>query len=270
MSIRCGKNYIHLRDSSESKDGIEQNVFVPMRCKSWDCPICRPIKAKKLQYAIEEAFKNEEIHFLTLTYFQSDTKENVWKNLGKTWNRLLTILRRNHPNLKFVRIVEPHKSGYPHLHIITNCHLSIKEDFHTLVSSGFGYQMMIKTVTLKAAKNYVTKYLTKVLWSLEANNLRKLSKSRIVSCSRNIKLSNREQTRYKLINPQIDIEKLEDYVTQVVNIGKMEEKSIFMASVENGIITIDLINNNSELLTLYQIQNIDFIYKSIKTLKEET
>jgi hypothetical protein len=106
-------------------------------------------------------------------------------------------------------------------------------------------------------------------WNAEANRLRKLSKSRIVSCSRNVKLSDREKPRYKLVNPSIEKPKLADYITQIVNIHILNEKSVFIATEEFGIITIDFVDTTSNLLKLFHAENMELIYKRIAELNSE-
>lgn len=58
--------------------------------------------------------------FLTLTIDPKrfTSLEHAYTNLQRGWNRLLTMLRKRHRHLEFVKIVEFQKSGSPHLHVL--------------------------------------------------------------------------------------------------------------------------------------------------------
>lgn len=74
----------------------------------------------------EKAMKKlKELHadrgvFLTLTIDPKrfTSLKQAYDELQKSWNKLLSMLRKRHRRLEFVKIVEFQKSGSPHLHVL--------------------------------------------------------------------------------------------------------------------------------------------------------
>lgn len=180
--IRCGKRF-HIVQKTEL-DNLALTVF-PHRCKSWDCDTCRRGKSKKVTAAINSRFGNGPCYFLTLTYDRSRGIQETWKNLGASWNALITHARKNNPAFSYIRIVEPHKNQpFPHLHILTSINIFTKSFFLLSKTLGFGQQQQQTTVTSDRARQYVTKYLGKAWPNNGAEALRKSTKTRILSTSR--------------------------------------------------------------------------------------
>lgn len=213
MSTNCGKFSAHLRSKETNPDGSFSDIFAAVKCKSWDCPVCREIKGHWLQNQIQTIFADADLHMLTLTYFQNKPKLDVWKNLGKTWNRFRTYLKKLYPQIYFIRIIEPHKSGYPHLHILLSEFVSLTKITKFLTKQGFGWNACLSKISASSGSAYVSKYLTKAEWNDEANVLRKLSKSRIVSASQGIRLTPESSHKYEVISPKINDASLEQYIT---------------------------------------------------------
>lgn len=57
--------------------------------------------------------------FCTLTFTRTDSSDRRWKIVSKTYNRYIQRIRRLH-NLQvhYLRVVESHKDGYPHIHVL--------------------------------------------------------------------------------------------------------------------------------------------------------
>lgn len=128
------------------------------------------------------------------------SKTEVWTSLGKSWNNLITYVKKKLKiKIKFVRIVEPHKSGYPHIHVILDQFIPTSEALNTLLNYGFGYQMSQKKLSCENAANYVAKYLTKFEWTNDAKKYRKLTKTRVVSMSRGISLSKSQPKKIEVL-----------------------------------------------------------------------
>lgn len=241
MSKICGSYHIHLIKTPDETTNVQSHIIVPVHCKSWDCPTCRPIKARWLRDQMSEYFKDDSIYLLTLTYFQSSSKESVWKNLGKTWNRLITYIHKNHKKLKFIRIVEPHKSGYPHLHVIVDQYIDVSTDLKLLTNQGFGWNMSLTKISIDAAKCYVTKYLTKMEYTEEANKLRKLSKARICSSSKGIHLSPTSSKLWHIVSEKINTSEIKTYIKMYFTSSKAIFNPLIFFEYTNGIIRIDTI-----------------------------
>jgi hypothetical protein len=182
-----------------------------------------------LQDQIQRTFADSDLHMLTFTYFQNAPPLEVWKSLGATWNRLLTYLRKHTKNLVFIRIVEPHASGFPHLHVLVNQYINFSAATKFLTKQGFGWNAHQTAISIEAGRQYVAKYLTKQIWTPQAEALRKLSKCRIVSASRGIILSPQSSGLYECICPKISDESMETYVHH--SVSEMIRTGCFLVTI---------------------------------------
>lgn len=72
-------------------------------------------------YLLEDYYKGdiEDVEFITLTTYQDGvTYEQALENLAHGREKLLALLRWRFGTNDYVWILEPHKSGYPHLHMV--------------------------------------------------------------------------------------------------------------------------------------------------------
>jgi len=102
-------------------------VVIPVPCNSYSCPYCGKFKARRLYNALYSYFKQFKIiRFWTFT-ISSDigcTKKEHYKIFTEVWRRFINEIRRNvlfskkQKNFQYVRVAEPHKSGYIHFHAI--------------------------------------------------------------------------------------------------------------------------------------------------------
>lgn len=57
--------------------------------------------------------------FATLTYTRDDSLNERWERVSKDFNRYIQRIRRYHNcNIEYLRVLEKHKDGYPHIHCI--------------------------------------------------------------------------------------------------------------------------------------------------------
>lgn len=57
--------------------------------------------------------------FVTLTYARNSTSAETWQHVSKDFNRFLQKFRRStRANVGYLRTLEAHKDGYPHIHAI--------------------------------------------------------------------------------------------------------------------------------------------------------
>jgi hypothetical protein len=163
---------------------------------------------------------------LTLTYQQANRdKLAVWQSLGKSWNNLLTYVKKKLGiKLSFVRIVEAHKSGFPHLHVVMDQFLPTNEALKTLMRYGFGYQMRQQSMSTHNAGNYVSKYLTKFEWSDQAKMYRSMTKTRVVSMSRNLSRKKIDTTKKTVLCSNVTASEndlnLQQFVVDQLSAGK--------------------------------------------------
>ena len=93
-------------------------IMVPTLCHRWDCPTCGRSRLAKAR-AMAVAGSPERIITLTTRPRQGLSTEAAVKWLRGRWTALLRRLRRNFPRLEYMAFLELHKSGWPHLHVLT-------------------------------------------------------------------------------------------------------------------------------------------------------
>ena len=180
--MSCGEKYLYIKKQINKKHLF---AFVPSRCKSWSCPVCRPIKAKIVRQYIIDNFTSDTNYMMTLTFFRNDSALDTWKKLGYCWNLMRTWLVKKNGKFNYIRIVEPHKKGgYPHLHILVDKFLIDTDMMKMVTQWGFGWNMSNLPVNKKDVASYMCKYLTKETFNADDDVLRISSKCRIVSVSR--------------------------------------------------------------------------------------
>lgn len=164
-------------------------------------------------YQLEASLTEEEkknVTMITLTTSQrGEDQEECLLKLLKYYNRLFKLLRYYFGTLDFFYILEPHKTGYPHMHIMYMKVLSDDEkklivnlwenkygvgthkgmDFSEPKESLDG---KCKSGSVAFVRSYLMKYISKGLYSesmtkgeLLFNSLIKKHKIRLWNCSRN-------------------------------------------------------------------------------------
>lgn len=164
-------------------------VIARWRCGSWLCKqgCGDKVGARWLARAFAgvEALGETRMKFLTLTFDQRAlvTKEAAWERLGPAWHRLHVALKRDYGHFDYFRVVELHKSGWPHVHVLLGIDDYIPHEHLRLraVAAGFGRVVDIRqawkarqeagtvherplegeNATRRAVARYVTKYLVK-------------------------------------------------------------------------------------------------------------
>lgn len=180
----CGKKFLFLKRTVGSRHYF---AFVPSRCKSWSCPICKHHKAHTVKKFIESSFTDQTLWMLSITFFHSGNPLDAWRMIGENCNKMLTYAHKYSGSFEYVRIVEPHKDGmWPHVHVIVNKPIASTEFVRLLTQWGFGWNFHSKPISAKLASVYLSKYLSKPWPTGDAELYRVMSKTRIVSCSRSL------------------------------------------------------------------------------------
>lgn len=139
--------------------------LVPWYCDSWDCPRCGLIKAKKLAKAIaKEARKHELKSLITLTLpsrYHNNAFQTGDRALKAGWKRLARQWRDEDGYLEYIWVEERHKSGTPHLHILSNHESSRHRLVEQAREAGLGYIADIRPILDDGGYFYVAKYLGK-------------------------------------------------------------------------------------------------------------
>jgi hypothetical protein len=175
----CGKWTVMGR----SPDGLTL-MFHRVNCKCWDCCYCGPRKAKKYKYLIGQIAEREQLtRFLTLTLDPSKIEGDPARYLRRVFNKFRLYLRRKFGVVvKYIAVLEFHKSGIAHLHLVVDRFIPwewIKRSWSAL---GGGSVVFVKFVDVHRISRYLSKYLTKELL------LSAPKRSRRVTTSRSIRL----------------------------------------------------------------------------------
>ncbi len=136
-------------------------VHKPNNCNSWDCESCRKKKAFSLKSRIQAGIVKQSWRLLTLTLDpKTISLADSLRRLSHLWDIFSKALRRNYPDLKYIKVIEFHKSGYPHLHIIFNKYIPKAQISKLWVSRGGGEIIDIKQIKTKQIANYISGYLS--------------------------------------------------------------------------------------------------------------
>jgi len=185
-------------------------LLARLRCKQWDCQYCSGRNRAAWRKAIYTFLANNpsiawSFHTFTMPksiHANKDVQGSV-HIIKKYWQRLMQRLQRKYGKFEYVRVVEMHKSGIPHIHLMAGFripkedlskHKDPKKQYIKWLKKAlnskelpFGYIVNNQNATGKDAQitKYITAYMTKA--ETELYDLLKLEKMRIVQTSRGIK-----------------------------------------------------------------------------------
>lgn len=131
-------------------------------CKTWSCPYC---SFRKRQQFYAQLIAGKPSRFLTLTLDRSHyaTPRDAYQESSTQVSRLAQKLRRRYGEFEYVRVNEPHKSGYPHFHLgVRSPYIPwqvVRQDWHRLTRAKVTDIRKIEEP--EAAARYLSKYLTK-------------------------------------------------------------------------------------------------------------
>jgi len=97
----------------------DREEAITLHCRRWSCPNCDDQRKREL---IALAHSGNPTKFLTLTHVRRSglTADQAACRLADAWRRLRRHLIRKHKltSLPFLCVIEAHKSGWPHMHIL--------------------------------------------------------------------------------------------------------------------------------------------------------
>lgn len=117
----CG--YGHFFLGRIQRDGRWETVYRRRKCKKWSCPECGPIRAKALQRAVALRAREHGLsRLLTLTLDPRKLEgKRPTRHLMAVWRKFRVYLQRElGQSVSFIWVLEFHKSGRPHLHVLVN------------------------------------------------------------------------------------------------------------------------------------------------------
>jgi len=202
---KCNRPCGYLSASGETvKDGLVYRTTARVYCKKWSCPFCGPWKANKFITRVAEVAKERDLsRFLTLTLDPSKLEKNddSMKYLRQTWRKFRVSLQRKfNTTVSFIAVMEFHKSGIPHLHVMIDRYIKqswIKVSWSKI---GGGHIVDIRKIQdLEKVGFYIGKYLAKDALSKGPKGWRRFS------TSQDIKLfPKKENSGWKLMDMDIE------------------------------------------------------------------
>jgi hypothetical protein len=206
----CGTRFCAVTNRSEN---VQKYLAFPIRCKSWDCPTCRKIKAQQYHKRAERLKTLSNLHLYTFTFFHSLPPDECWADYNASWNRFKTTISRRYGKFNYVRVLESHKkSPYPHIHVIADINIPPHVMGPLAVKSGFGYQMDSKPIDSEGALLYILKYLQKEWTNEEGRALRKKYRCRIITFSTGLMSPLMRGESWNLLLAGTDLETCIDHI----------------------------------------------------------
>ena len=148
-------------------------------CKSYKCEKHGWRHAKRLEEALKKYFgnfTNIRLWTFTLSSRIANDKETHAKILSKCWRYFITevrrsrILNKNERNIQYVKVAEPHKSGYFHYHILVDQYIAFNKmlvlwesaiESVLKIRGKYGHVNVKGSKTANSAAKYVAKYVVK-------------------------------------------------------------------------------------------------------------
>ena len=247
---RCGK--LTLRGLPQNGSGPAK--FVGVTCKCWECPRCGPRKANRYRKAIGQLAEAHRLNvMLTLTL---DPKKLAGQDSTSYINRVFrhfrTYLKRKLQRApQYIRILEYHKTGIAHLHVLIHGYIPQKWISDAWSSLGGGKVVDIRRVSMHRVSHYLSKYLTKQML------LSAPKRSRRVTTSRGLKLNPRilSELTWNLIS--VPITRLyEVYWKNASNVSYDAEGNVtgFDLAFESNLDSLPAIDSNATAIDSNQIE----------------
>ena len=153
----CGSQTIAIATAGKAK-------AFPLRCRSWGCPTCAPMRRRRL---IADGIAGAPNRFITLTvnphWFGSPEERGL--RLSRAWRDYVREFRRLHPRreLQYLAVLELTKKGEPHLHIVTRSGWIGQKELSKHMAKAMGAPIVdIRQVRGQSeVASYVAKYISK-------------------------------------------------------------------------------------------------------------
>jgi hypothetical protein len=145
-------------------DGKSEKL-IRLNCKTWACAYCGPRKAWRYKQAIRVIAERHSLtRFLTLTLDPSKIEGDPVRYLRRVFNKFrVSLLRKFKCTVTYIAILEFHKSGIPHLHVLIDRFVRQQWISESWSALGGGGIVDIRHVDVHRISHYLAKYLTKEL-----------------------------------------------------------------------------------------------------------
>lgn len=179
------------------------------RCKSYACSICGPKKLRKARRRIGEVAHEKQLTrlaTLTLDPRKIPAGKPAIEYLRETWRKMrVSLKRRLGVSPQFIAVLELHRSGMPHLHVLVGSYLP--QDWLSTAWQGVGGGRIvdIRFVDVHRVSAYLSKYFTKDSLAEIPSGVRRFS------CSKGIALWERKAKNPGWWLSKVSIEELRDW-----------------------------------------------------------
>ena len=244
--------------------------------------ITLPSKYHPFKKIADKYILNENFEFVAI----EQRITHGYKKLNKIFREFYLNVKNNKKNkqLKFIKIIEPHKSLIPHLHRIIYINKgtleSFKNQFETIIKKYELKQTKIEELTEAKGSSYIIKYLLKNFKKVELEKLdgwKKYHKIRLFTMS-NLDLSTELFKKLYYSNKDLNLQLLKD-----IKSGISKYANLYQFYSENTLIKKVYINENNKILKvklntyetskrfkitkIIQIKNVYRLERKIEKLK---
>ena len=192
---QCGSESLVLEGRLDDQGPAFGQVYM-RRCKAWACPVCGPRKGRRLRKRLEQTLVQQVPHgfrwqhglkLLTLTPSRAwhAGPEAARRAMSKAWDKLNRAMQKRYGKLAFFRILEEHKDGWPHFHILLVTPRFIPQAWIKALWTKYGIGQIVdirnRTAEMQSpvhAARYLTKYLIKQAGASLGAPMKRWSQSR--------------------------------------------------------------------------------------------
>jgi len=162
-------------------DGRSERL-IRLNCKTWACAYCGPRKAWRYKQAIRAIAERLSLtRFLTLTLDPSKIEGDPVRYLRRVFNKFrVSLFRKFKCAVNYIAILEFHKSGIPHLHVLVDRFILQRWISEAWSALGGGGIVDIRFVDVHRISHYLAKYLTKELLMSAPLRSRRVTTSRSI------------------------------------------------------------------------------------------
>lgn len=157
-----------------------QMRFIPIRCKCWNCEHCAKVNCRQLEEKLADG-KPSCMITLTTKLVQGETPQQAHDRHRPQISKMFASLRKKYGVIEYACVLETHKNGNPHWHILARCafipQVAIREEWEKRTGS---YIVGIEKIRhQRKMGRYVTNYVLKEKHIATADRL-----GRIISFSK--------------------------------------------------------------------------------------
>jgi hypothetical protein len=208
---------------------VSRTHFRRVYCKCWDCSYCGPRRARRAKLSIQRhAEKHRLSRFITLTVDPSKLHGAApVPYINECFGKFRIYLKRKYGIAPtYIRVLEFHKSGLPHFHILIDRYIPQAWISSAWSAVGGGRMVDVRQRDIHRISHYLSKYLTKELL------LSAPKRSRRITTSRTIKLFEKAAKEFAWAFLKAPISRLFDiYQSVICGIERDEENELSAFSI---------------------------------------